>query len=619
MKVQKPDFRGWASRANLLCTDGLTIKPGAFKKDHKKKVPLVWNHQRNDSDNVVGNAILEYTDDGIRVGGYFNENDRAQDLKRAIEHGDIDSLSIYANRLVKRGNDVLDGNIGEVSLVVSRANPGAVIDFVSMNHSSYDEMDDGEAIIYSNFSLEHGDEIEQSEEENSVEEEDKKKETTEETVETTDKKETSDPTVTEVYESLTEDQVKFMEYVVSQALALAESDDDDNSNDENDDDEKNKKDDEVNQSDEEDTDEEDSDEKEKDNVSLTHNFFDKNETTEAEGTTLTHSQVQNIVNYADSHDARLSTSILQHADEYGITNIDLLFPEARSAEIYPELVKRRTEWVSEVLAATKKSPFANVKSFHADLTHDEARAKGYIKGSMKKDEFFALSTRKTTPTTIYKKQKLDRDDILDITDFDVVMWLKAEIRIMIDEEIARAILIGDGRELSDPDKIKDPMSISDGAGVRSIYHDHDFYAYHYSVDADVKDISDDVTLAMLEYHGKGNPVLYISRQELAQLSLVKDGDGRRMFPTRENLQDALGVSKIVDVDVMSAEESLIGIIVNLDDYTIGTNKGGETTFFSDFDIDFNQEKYLQEARLSGGLTHYRSAIVLERGAATVEP
>ena len=590
MKPQKPDFSGWATRANLLCSDGLTIRSGAFKKDHKKTVPLVWDHQRNDPDNIVGKAVLTYNDDGIRTQGYFNDTDRAQNLKTALQHGDLDSLSIYANHLLKHGNDVLDGNIGEVSLVITGANPGARIDFVSMNHNSYEDMDDGEAIIYTNFIIEHGDTDEDedsnknaNEKENNVADENK----------TEDSTSTDDPTLQEVYDTLNEDQIKLLNYLVGEALQ--EEPEDDNSDDSN---------------------ETGADNKEKDMAEVTHNFFDGEDSKIDEGVTLTHSQVQTIIQSADANRGRLSSSVLQHAGEYGVTNINLLFPEARSAEIYPELVKRRTEWVTDVLGSVKKSPFASVKSFHADLTYETARAKGYVKGTMKKDEFFALSTRKTTPTTIYKKQKLDRDDILDITDFDVVMWLKAEIRIMLDEEIARAILIGDGRTLADPDKIKDPMSLSDGAGIRSIMHDNDFYAYHYEIpeaDAD-STIPDHIVTAMLEYHGKGSPTFYVSRQSLAKLTLLKDTQGRRLFPTRENLVDALGVSNITDVDVFSVETNLVGIIVNLDDYTLGTNKGGETTFFSDFDIDFNQEKYLEETRLSGGLTHYRSAIVITRAA-----
>ena len=337
---------------------------------------------------------------------------------------------------------------------------------------------------------------------------------------------------------------------------------------------------------------------------------------------LTHSQVQTIVTDARDRGSRLSASVLSHADEYGITNIGVLFPEARSAEIYPELVKRRTEWVAEVLSGVKKSPFAAIKSLSADVTLETARAKGYIKGSMKKDEFFSLATRRTTPTTIYKKQKLDRDDILDITDFDVVIWIKAEMQIMLEEEIARAILIGDGRSTSDTDnKIKDPMSIADGVGVRSIMNDHDFYAYHYVIPSSATDdeIPDHLVLAMLEYEGKGSPTFYVGRRALADLTLLKDGDNRRLFPTRDNLRDAIGVGKIVDVDVFSAVPKLVGIITNLDDYTMGANKGGELNFFDDFDLDFNQEKYLLETRISGALTKHRTAIVVVRETAPVVP
>ena len=601
-EFKHPDFTGWATKTNLLCTDGVTIRQGAFKHNDQKRVPLVWDHDRKSPDNILGHAILSYNDDGVRTRCFFNDTDRAKDAKIAVQHGDLNSLSIYANKLVKRGNDVLDGDIGEVSLVISGANSGAVIDYVSMNHSSFNEFDDGEAIIYTNVAIE----LEHSEEHRNTTKEEVMNDNKDPEVSAENNepfKITEDTTIEELYNSLPEEVKTLIDYFVTEALEIGDEEDDEEPEDPS------KKD-------------EEEEVKHHQEGAVIHNVFEGNQTPKEENhMSLTHSQVQTIVTDARDRGSRLSASVLSHADEYGITNIDVLFPEARSAEIYPELVKRRTEWVAEVLSGVKKSPFAAIKSLSADVTLETARAKGYIKGSMKKDEFFSLATRRTTPTTIYKKQKLDRDDILDITDFDVVIWIKAEMRIMLEEEIARAILIGDGRATADTDKIKDPMSIADGVGVRSIMNDNDFYAYHYVIPSSATDdeIPDHLVLAMLEYEGKGSPTFYVGRRALADLTLLKDGDNRRLFPTRDNLRDAIGVGKIVDVDVFSAVPKLVGIITNLDDYTMGANKGGEINFFDDFDLDFNQEKYLLETRISGALTKHRSAIVVIRETAPVVP
>ena len=601
-EFKHPDFTGWATKTNLLCTDGVTIRQGAFKHNDQKRVPLVWDHDRKSPDNILGHAILSYHDDGVRTRCFFNDTDRAQDAKIAVQHGDLNSLSIYANKLVKRGNDVLDGDIGEVSLVISGANSGAVIDYVSMNHSSFNEFDDGEAIIYTNVAIE----LEHSEEHRNTTKEEVMNDNKEPEVSAENNepfKITEDTTIEELYNSLPEEVKTLIDYFVTEALEIGDEEDDEEPED-------------PSKKDEEEA------VKHHQEGAVIHNVFEGNQTPKEENhMSLTHSQVQTIVTDARDRGSRLSASVLSHADEYGITNIGVLFPEARSAEIYPELVKRRTEWVAEVLNGVKKSPFAAIKSLSADVTLETARAKGYIKGSMKKDEFFSLATRRTTPTTIYKKQKLDRDDILDITDFDVVIWIKAEMQIMLEEEIARAILIGDGRATADTDKIKDPMSIADGVGVRSIMNDNDFYAYHYVIPSSATDdeIPDHLVLAMLEYEGKGSPTFYVGRRALADLTLLKDGDNRRLFPTRDNLRDAIGVGKIVDVDVFSAVPKLVGIITNLDDYTMGANKGGELNFFDDFDLDFNQEKYLLETRISGALTKHRAAIVVTRETAPVVP
>ena len=339
------------------------------------------------------------------------------------------------------------------------------------------------------------------------------------------------------------------------------------------------------------------------------------------GTTLTHEQVQTIVRFADRRGS-LRDAVLEHAGTYGIDNIDMLFPEAKIVGDMPDLVKRRTDWVEAVLGGVHKNPFSRIKTISADLTYDTARAKGYVTGTLKKEEFFGLQNRITTPTTVYKKQKLDRDDILDIQDFDVIVFLKQEMRIMLDEELARAILLGDGRAIDHPDKIKEPLGLAEGKGIRSILSDHTFYASDYIIAVNVpdEDIPEEIVRALLDYEGSGNPTFFASRLQIANMSLLKSELGNRLYPTMENLTSALQVSKIVGVDLMKGLEKtlttpdgdevceLVGIAVNLNDYSIGTDKGGEVTFFDDFDLNFNQELYLLETRISGALRKWRSAV-----------
>ena len=353
-----------------------------------------------------------------------------------------------------------------------------------------------------------------------------------------------------------------------------------------------------------------------------HDTFESNgPVTNPAGTTLTHEQVQTIVRFADRRGS-LRDAVIEHAGTYGINNIDMLFPEAKIIGDMPDLVKRRTDWVEAVLGGVHQNPFSRIKTISADLTYDTARAKGYVTGTLKKEEFFGLQNRITTPTTVYKKQKLDRDDILDIQDFDVIVFLKQEMRIMLDEELARAILLGDGRAIDDKDKIKEPLGLAEGKGIRSILSDHTFYASDYVIDAGVpdEDIPEEIVRALLAYEGSGNPTFFASRLQIANMSLLKSELGNRLYPTMENLTSALQVGRIVGVDLMKGLEKtittpdgdevceLVGIAVNLTDYSVGTDKGGEVTFFDDFDLNFNQELYLLETRISGALRKWRSAV-----------
>ena len=353
-----------------------------------------------------------------------------------------------------------------------------------------------------------------------------------------------------------------------------------------------------------------------------HDTFESNGPVDTTaGTTLTHEQVQTIVRFADRRGS-LRDAVLEHAGTYGIDNIDMLFPEAKIIGDMPDLVKRRTDWVEAVLGGVHHNPFSRIKTISADLTYDTARAKGYVTGTLKKEEFFGLQNRITTPTTVYKKQKLDRDDILDIQDFDVVVFLKQEMRIMLDEELARAILLGDGRAIDHPDKIDEPLGLAEGKGIRSILSDHTFYASDYVIDANVpnEDVPEEIVRALLAYEGSGNPTFFASRLQIANMSLLKSELGNRLYPTMENLTSALQVGRIVGVDLMKGLEKtittpdgdkvceLVGIAVNLADYSVGTDKGGEVTFFDDFDLNFNQELYLIETRISGALRKWRSAV-----------
>ena len=571
--MERFDFSGWATRNNLKCSDGRTIRKDAFKDNNGQKVPLVWNHQHNEPFNVLGHALLENREEGVYAYCAFNDTEAGQNAKRLVEHGDVSALSIYANQLKQHGGDVIHGSIREVSLVLAGANPGAFIDSIICHGEESEE----EAIIYTgeDISLSHADNEEMKEEK---------------TMEDTKKVEnkTDNKTVKDVFDTLTEEQKTVVYALIGQALESAGATDE---NDENDEEDNNMK----------------------------HNVFDQDEM--MQGNVLSHSDMEEIFSDA-KRTGSLKESFLAHAvGTYGIDQIDTLFPEPKSMNTPPEFIKRDTNWVAGVINGVHHTPFSRIKSMFANITEDEARAKGYIKGKLKKEEVFTLLKRTTTPTTIYKKQKLDRDDIIDITDFDVVAWIKSEMRMMLDEEIARAILVGDGRLTSDDDHINE-------ANIRPIWKDDDLYTIKTKITVDASATDDDKAKAVIkaavksrkDYKGSGNPVLYTTEDFLTNCLLLEDTQGYRLYKSEQDVATAMRVSRIVTVPVMenlsrtdseSKTRNLVGIIVNLNDYNVGADKGGAVNMFDDFDIDYNQQKYLMETRCSGALIRPYSAIALE--------
>ena len=575
--MERFDFSGWATRNDLKCSDGRTIRKDAFKDNNGQKVPLVWNHQHNDPLNILGHALLENRQEGVYAYCTFNETEAGQNAKLLVEHGDVSALSIYANQLKQRGSDVIHGAIREVSLVLAGANPGAFIDSVICHGEESEE----EAIIYTgeDISLFHAecDKKEETKEEKPVKNE---KKTTESEKKTTD----SEETVGEVLDTLNEKQKTAVFALIAQALENA-----DNSNDD--------------------------DEEEKE---MKHNVFDQDETMKEN--VLSHSDIESILSDA-KRSGSLKESFLAHTATYGIDQIDTLFPEPKSMNTPPEFIKRDMDWVAGVINGVHHTPFSRIKSMFANITEDEARAKGYIKGNLKKEEVFTLLKRTTTPTTIYKKQKLDRDDTLDITDFDVVAWIKGEMRMMLDEEIARAILVGDGRLTSDDDHIPEQ-------NIRPVWKDDDLYTIKTKITVSTTATDDDKAKAMIKaavksrknYKGSGNPVLYTTEDFLTNCLLLEDTQGYRLYKSEQDVATAMRVSKIVTVPVMegltrtdseSKTRTLMGIIVNLKDYNVGADKGGAVNMIDDFDIDYNQQKYLMETRCSGALIKPYSAIALE--------
>jgi len=563
------DFSGWATRNNLKCSDGRTIMKDAFKHNDGQTVPLVWNHQHNDPLNVLGHALLENRDEGVYAHCKFNETESGKNAKLLVEHGDVSALSIYANQLKQQGSNVLHGSIREVSLVLAGANPEAFIDNI-IRHGEYS---DEEAIIYTgeNISMYHADEPKKEQTE------DKKEEPK------SDKKE-DEETVADVFNTLTEKQKTVVYAMIGQALEEKEEPEDNNNNDDS----------------------------KGGNKTMKHNVFDKED---AKKDVLSHSDMEaifsNVKRYGSLRDAVLA---------HGIENIDYLFPDAKNVTNTPEFIQRDMGWVQKVMKSVHHTPFSRIKSIFADITEEDARAKGYIKGNLKKDEVFTLLKRTTTPTTIYKKQKLDRDDVVDITDFDVVAWLKSEMRVMLDEEIARAALVGDGRLSSSDDKINEQ-------NIRPIWTDADLYTIKAPVTVAANATADEKAKAFIRaaiksrksYKGSGEPTLYTTEDVLTDCLLMEDTTGRVIYDSVSKLATTLRVKEIVTVPVMEnlsrvddgTTYGLMGIIVNLTDYNIGADKGGAVNMFDDFDIDYNAQKYLIETRCSGALIKPYSAIALE--------
>lgn len=607
------DFCGWASKNDLLCSDGRTIRRGAFAGDDGKKVPMVYQHQHTSINNVLGHAILENRDEGVYAYCYLNQNDNGKMAKELIRHGDICAMSIYANKLKQIGNDVIHGEIKEVSLVLAAANPGAAIESVVLEHS--DGSTEEEAIIYSGEDtqyeiLSHADTSTQTSTDKTVNEilngmsEAKKNvlyymlakvSETDEEAENDDTIEDSDirhadvsggRTIQDIFDTFTPDEKKVAFFLIGKAIEESGS---------------------MEQSDIPNIDDES-----EENETMKHNVFENNQVDNDE-TVLSHAEIEEIFRDTKQY-GTLKNSALAH----GITNIEYLFPDAKTVTTTPELIKRNDDWVSKVMGAVHHTPFSRIKSTAANLTEDEARAKGYIKGKLKKEEVFSLLKRTTEPTTIYKKQKLDRDDVIDITDFDVVAWIKSEMRMMLNEEIARAILIGDGRLSSSDDKIPEDH-------IRPIAFDSELYTVPIMIPSsgegtstsdNIKMIIQSIIRGRKEYKGSGNPVMYTTEDLLTEMLLMEDKMGRVVYDSVTKLATALRVSEIVTVPVMeglkdSEGNAVLAVIVNLADYNVGADRGGEINMFDDFDIDYNAMKYLIETRCSGALTKPYSALVVK--------
>lgn len=603
------DFSGYATKNDLKCGDGRTIRKDAFKECDGSTVPLVWQHVHDNPDNVLGHVALENRDDGVYCYGYLNHTAQGNNMREMIKNGDVTKLSIYANKLTQKGGDVLHGVIREVSLVLAGANPGAFIDNVSIAHGdgTYTDLED-EAIIYFDSDIEHDDlddeEKTPTEESGDAEETEEIEHADSNNKEGTEMAEgTKDKTIQDVIDSMSEEQKNVMYYMIGAALEEqgGEAEHDDLGDDD-----------------------------------MKENIFDKS--TQHADNTLSHSEIADIIKEAETGKASLKETFLAH----GITNIDYLFPEAKLINREPQIINDDQAWVSDVMNSVHKSPMSRLKTIAADITIEEARALGYVKGTKKAEEQFGLLKREVTPQTIYKLQKFDRDDILDITDLDVVAWIKSEMRIKLKEEIARAILVSDGRANSDPHKIKEDKvipiykDVSPLVGYDSQIGGHNIssatFAYRRIIEipkdtpaADKAEIMiDEAVRARVDYKGSGSPAMYIGPARLAEMLLLKDSMGRRLYESESSLTTAMRVSRAVEVPMFDnisrvenegeADEQtfeLAAIIVNLNDYTIGMDKGGETTLFDDFDIDYNKYTYLLETRLSGMLTKPFSAIIIE--------
>ena len=574
----KYDFSGWATKNNLKCSDGRTIMKDAFKHNDGQTVPLVWNHQHNDPLNVLGHALLENRDNGVYAYCTFNDTEAGKNAKMLVEHGDITALSIYANQLKQKGGNVEHGVIREVSLVLAGANPGAFIDSILRHGETSDE----EGVIYTGEDIElyHADE----EIQNDKKEEDEKVENKEKTVQ-------------DVVDSMTEEQKNVMYALIGQALednAVQHSNIDNGGEEE-----------------------------------MKHNVFENDN--QNNQNVLSHADVENILRDAKRLGS-LKEAVLQHSEEhgdaiydtYGIKpnskgeGISMLFPEYRNLNNTPEFIKRDTGWVAQVMSGVHHTPFSRIKSMFADIREDEARALGYMKGDLKKEEVFSLLKRTTDPQTIYKKQKLHRDDVIDITSFDVVAWIKQEMRMMLEEEIARAILIGDGRLADDDNKIQQQH-------IRSIANEDPLFAIHKELqvaegEEKAKGFIKSVLRARKDYKGSGEPTMFLAEDMLVEMLLLEDKNGRIIYESEQALARALRVKNIVTVPVMEGaknlakDKNILAIVVNLKDYNVGADKGGAVAMFEDFDIDYNAQKYLIETRCSGALVKPFSAIVIEETA-----
>ena len=576
------DFSGYATRNDLVCGDGRVIRKNAFIDNDGREVPLVWNHQHNSPEDVLGHALLENREDGVYAYCTLNDTESGKLAKKLVQHGDIRSLSIYANGLKQIGGDVIHGVIRELSLVHAGANSGAFIDQV-MAHSDDGEEVSGMIIGYDENIMLYHSAIPEKEDPKKKDEPKKEKKEDAGMPNSNAPEKGEEKTVADVFNELTDEQKDVVYAMIGQALEEGGADNEENGG----------------------------------NEEMKHNVFDAD--TETQENVLSHAAMEEII--ADGKRfGSMRDSFLAHAEDYGIDQIDYLLPDVKSLNTPPEFIQRDMGWVQKVMSRTHHTPFSRIKSMFADITEDEARAKGYIKGKLKKEEVFSLLKRSTTPTTIYKKQKMDRDDIIDITDFDVIAWLKSEMRMMLDEEIARAILVGDGRLASSDDKINEQ-------NIRPILNDADLFTIRWSVaagssdDEKAKNFIKAAIKSRKNYKGSGNPVMFTTEDMLTDMLLLEDTIGHRLYKTEAELSTALRVTEIVTVPVMENlkdkdNKDVYAIIVNLSDYNVGADKGGAVNMFDDFDIDYNQQKYLIETRCSGALIKPFSAIVLRSGSAT---
>jgi len=571
------DFSGYATKAGLKCSDGRTIMPDAFKHQDTMKVPLVWQHGHTDPENVLGHAILENRADGVYAYGFFNDSVKAEHTRGLLRHGDINMLSIWANQLIERGGRVLHGAIREVSLVLSGANPGAIIDNVSIRHSDGDMMLDDEAVIYTGLELEHTS-TNQMKGNSTMTIDTNISHAAPTTVD-------EDVTVQDVYDSLDDVQKEVVGYMIEAALEeqagakMAQSG--------------------MNN----DTIIEKLEEL-KEGLTMSHNIFEQAGAGNAK--VISHADVQSVIDAAKKGGS-FADAVNEFALVHNISDVSVLFPDAKAVMTQPELFARRNGWVTNLMDGTRKTPFSRIKSLSADLTYEQARAKGYIKGAFKKEEFFQVGKRITTPTTVYKKQKLDRDDMVDITDFDVVAWLKAEMRLMLDEEIAKAVLIGDGRDVGDTDKISE-------SNIRPIATDNDMFTTTINVAnaATATEIVDAIILNRRHYRGTGLPTMYCSESMISKFLTMRVSTGQALYSNINELASALRVAEIIGCDVLEDSPKILAVIVNPADYVLGADKGGMVSMFDNFDIDYNQQKYLIETRLSGALVKLKSALVVKR-------